>query len=102
MDAANKAAGSALPADPGEVRLEGVGSPPLRQLLATLPELKPSQPVVAQDGIAVIMVCSRENRNASAPSKQEIADRLLSERIELASQQLQRDLERRAVIDQRT
>jgi peptidyl-prolyl cis-trans isomerase SurA len=102
MDAANKAAGSARPADPGEVRLEGIGSPPLRQLLATLPEAKPSQPVVAQDGIAVIMVCSRENRNASEPSKQEIADRLLSERVELASQQLQRDLERRAVIDQRT
>lgn len=102
MDEANKAAGSNRPADPGDVRLETVGAPGLRQVLASLPEGKASQPLIAEDGIAVVMVCSREQKNLGVASKQELSEKLLGERAELASRQLQRDLERRAVIDQRS
>ncbi len=102
MEAANKAEGSSKPTDPGEVRLEGVGSPALRQVLATLPIAKPSQPLVAEDGIAVVMVCSRDEKNMGMPSKEELSQKLLGERIELASRQLLSDLQRRAVIDQRS
>lgn len=102
MEAANQKAGGARPADPGEVRLEGVGSPQLRQLLESMKPGQPSKPVISSDGVAVLMVCSREERTASAPSKQEISERLLSERIELVSRQLQRDLRRRAVLDDRS
>ncbi|GAC1337093.1 MAG: peptidylprolyl isomerase [Acetobacteraceae bacterium] len=102
VEDANARAGQVRPADPGEVRLEGVGSPPLRSLLASLPVNQPSRPVVTGEGVAVLMVCSREQRNAAEPSNQEISSRLLSERVELASRQLQRDLRRRAVMDERS
>jgi peptidyl-prolyl cis-trans isomerase SurA len=102
IEAANKASGSNRPADPGELRVEGVAVPALRQLLATLPLGKPSQPLVADDGVAVVMVCTREEKNLGIPSKRELGERILNERVELASRQLMRDLQRRAVIDQRS
>ena len=101
MEAANTRVGATRPSDPGEVRLEGVSSPPLRALLAGLSPNVPSKPVVASEGVAVLMVCSREAKTAAAPTKEEISNRLLGERIELASRQLQRDLRRRAVMEER-
>ena len=101
MEAANERAGKTRPADPGEVRLEGVGAPALRQLLASLPIGQTSKALIASEGVAVVMVCSREAKTQSAPSKQEITSRLLSERIELTARQLQRELRRRAVMDMR-
>ena len=101
MEAANQRAGAARPSNPGEVRLEGVASGPLRQLLGSLQPGVPSKPVVAGEGVAVILVCSREQKAESAPSKEEITSRLLNDRVELTSRQLQRDLRRRAVLDER-
>jgi peptidyl-prolyl cis-trans isomerase SurA len=102
MEAANERVGKTRPSDPGPVRLEGIGSPPLRALMAGMPVGQPSRPVVANEGVAVLMVCSRDVKTESEPSRQEITNRLLSERIELASRQLQRDLRRRAVMDVRS
>jgi peptidyl-prolyl cis-trans isomerase SurA len=100
MEAANKA-NPARPADPGQLRLESVNPPGFRQLLASLPPDRASQPLVAQDGIAVVIVCSREQRNTAEISRDEIGNRLLSGRVENLSRQLQRDLRRRAIIDVR-
>ena len=102
IEEAQKKTGSNKPADPGEIRLEGVAVPALRQVLSTLPPGKASQPLVAEDGIAVIMVCSREEKNVGVPSKEALSEKIVGERAELASRQLQRDLQRRAVIDYRT
>jgi peptidyl-prolyl cis-trans isomerase SurA len=99
MEAVAKAENSPRPADPGEVRLENVNPPPFRQLLSSLPEGKASQPLIANDGISVVIVCSREQKNIAQLSDQEIHNRLLNERVELASRQLQRELRRRAIID---
>jgi peptidyl-prolyl cis-trans isomerase SurA len=101
LEEANKRAGATRPADPGEVRLEGVASVPLRNLLSGLTVNTASKPVISSDGVAVLMVCSREEKVAAAPSKEELSNRVLSERIELTSRQLQRDLRRRAVLDER-
>jgi len=101
MEAANTRAGATRPSDPGDVRLEGVGSPQLRSLLAGMAPNVASKPVVATEGVAVLMVCSRENKTAAEPSKEEITSRLLGERVELVSRQLQRDLRRRAVMEER-
>ena len=76
--------------------------PQLRQLLATLPTDRATQPLVSQDGIAVLIVCSRDQKNLAQMTPEEIRARILSERVELASRQLQRDLRRRANIDLRT
>ncbi|MBV9757064.1 MAG: peptidylprolyl isomerase [Alphaproteobacteria bacterium] len=87
--------------EPTDVRLETVPTPQLRTLLEGLGENKSSQPLVSADGIGLLMVCSREEKNLGTLDRQQIANQLLSERIELASRQLQRSLHRRAVIDMR-
>ncbi|MBV9655864.1 MAG: peptidylprolyl isomerase [Acetobacteraceae bacterium] len=101
MEAANKSANSPRPADPGPVRLESVSPPPFRAMLTSLPIGKASQPLVAPDGIAVVVVCSRDEKNLAELSPDELRSQILSERVELASRQLQRDLRRRANIDVR-
>lgn len=101
VEAANKAAGSIRPGDPGEVRLDGI-APVMRGVLEKLPDGKPSSPLVSEDGILVIMVCSREQKNLGIPSRQELSSKILNDRIELASRQLMRDLQRRAQLDQRS
>ena len=51
------------------------------------------------DGIAVMIVCSREQKNMAQQSKQEVQAQLLNERVELLSRQLLADLRRQATID---
>ena len=102
VEEANKRAGGTRPANPGDVRLEGVASPPLRALLASMAPNTASKPIVSTEGAAVLMICSREDKVATAPNKEETTNRLLQERAELASRQLQRDLRRRAVLDERS
>jgi peptidyl-prolyl cis-trans isomerase SurA len=100
MEAANKAAGNVRPADPGEVRVEGL-SPQMRNLLSGMQPGQVSKPLVSTDGIGVLMICTREQKNMAEVNKEEISGRLLNDRVELVSRQLVRDLRRRAVIDQR-
>lgn len=101
MEAAAREAGDAAGGNPGEVRLENVQVPALRQLMSTQPIGRATQPLIADDGVAVMMICSRDNKTAELPSRKELAERILGERVELASRQLIRDLERRAVIERR-
>jgi peptidyl-prolyl cis-trans isomerase SurA len=102
MEAAAKANNSPRPANPGEVRLDTVSPPAFRKMLATLPDGHASQPLVAADGIAVVIVCSREQKNLATLTPLEVRQQLLSERVELASRQLQRDLRRKADIEIRS
>ena len=100
MEAANKANASPRPADPGDVRLEGL-STPMRNILNGLQPGQVSRPLVSSDGIGLVMICSTSQKNVAEGNKQEISDRLLNQRAELTSRQLIRDLRRRAVIDLR-
>jgi peptidyl-prolyl cis-trans isomerase SurA len=99
MDQVAKASNPTRPADPGEVRLEAVNPPQFRQVLATLPLGKASQPLIGPDGIGVVTVCSREQKNLAMPARQDIQRQLIGERVELLSRQLMRDLHRQATID---
>jgi peptidyl-prolyl cis-trans isomerase SurA len=102
MEAAAKANNAANhPADPGEVRVAGVNPPAFRQLLETIPLGKPTEPLISRDGIAVIAVCSREQKNLGAITSVEIQHRLIEERVEMLSRQTMRDLRRKATIDTR-
>lgn len=89
------------PANPGEIRLEGVQPPPLRALLAGLAPGRASQPIITPEGVMIMMVCTREQRNLAELTNEQARQQLLRDRIETASRQLQRDLRRRAVIDMR-
>ena len=101
IEAAAKANNSPRPADPGEVRLEGL-SGPMRALLTPMQPGQASHPLISTDGIGVVMVCSRDQKNIADASKEEISNQLLNQRVELVSRQLVRDLRRRAYIDQRS
>ncbi len=87
------------PIDPGELRLEGVAPPPFRELLSKLPIGKATQPLVASDGIAILTVCSREQKVMTSLSRQDIQRQMINERVELLSRQLLRDMRRQAHID---
>jgi peptidyl-prolyl cis-trans isomerase SurA len=90
------------PMDPGPVRLEAINPPQLRSLLASLAIGRASQPVISPDGVAVIMVCAREQREAPTMTNDQARQVLLGERVELLSRQLLRELRRRAVIEARS
>jgi peptidyl-prolyl cis-trans isomerase SurA len=58
--------------------------------------------LVTNDGIAVLIVCSREQKNLAQESKDQVRAQLLNDRVELTSRQLIADLRRRARIDIRS
>ncbi len=101
VEAANKANGGSRPADPGPVVQDAV-NPQMRALLTSLAPGQASRPLVAPDGIVVMMVCSRQVQVAGDASKEEVGNELIQSRVELASRQLQRDLRRKALIDMRS
>lgn len=103
MDAAAAEAGSTGRApDPGEVRVDSLANPALRGLVANSPLGKPSQPIIAQDGAAVMMVCERGEKNVGIPDARAVGEKIFSERLELASRRLMADLHRRANIELRS
>ncbi|MFC7736074.1 peptidylprolyl isomerase [Roseomonas sp. GCM10028921] len=102
VEAAARAANSPRPADPGgEVRLDTLGPPQLRQLVAGLTPGRPSQPIVTPDGILVIAVCTKETRNLASFTPEQAKQQLLRDRVENLSRQQNRDLRRRATIEMR-
>jgi peptidyl-prolyl cis-trans isomerase SurA len=101
VEAANKAQGSSRPSDPGELRLDRM-NPQMQTLLNSLEPGHASKALVTPDGIMVVMLCSKSQKNLAAMSRDDIADQLVQQRVELASRQLQQDLRRRALIDQRS
>ena len=90
------------PANPGDVRLENVTPPAFRQLLATVPLNHATQPLVSSEGISVVVVCSREQKNLDAVTAQDVKQQLLARRVELLSGQLMHELRRTSHIEVRT
>ena len=87
------------PADPGPIRLENVQPPAFRQILAALVPGQPTQPLVAPNGIGVMILCSKERKNLAQMTPQEIRLQILSQRVNLLSRQLQQDLRSQADIE---
>jgi peptidyl-prolyl cis-trans isomerase SurA len=90
------------PVDPGEIRLDAVQPPQFKALLASIPIGKATEPLITHDGIMVMVVCSREEKNTATVSAQEVEHMLVGERVELLSRQAMRDLHRTATIDLRS
>ena len=100
IEAANTAQGGKRPSNPGDVRLDRL-NPQMQALLKSLEPGHPSKALVTPEGVMVVMVCSSTQKNMAAMTREDIADQLIQERVELASRQLQQDLKRRALIEQR-
>ena len=90
---------SPRPADPGPIDLDNVQPEAFRQMLAGLAPGKTTKPVVAPDGIAVLILCSKERKNLAQLTPQEIRMQILSQRVDLLSRQLQQDLRSQAQIE---
>ncbi len=101
MEAAAKANPSPRPLDPGDVRLDHVSPPAFQQMLATMPVGQASQPLVAADGITVLVVCSREQKNMAETDAPALKAQIIEERAELVARQLLRALRRQASIELR-
>ncbi|GGC54052.1 chaperone SurA [Siccirubricoccus deserti] len=102
VEQAARGSGVDRPSDPGQIRLETVNPPQLRSLLAGLQPGRPTQPILTPDGVLVMMLCSREQRNLAETNPEQIRSQLLRDRVENLSRQLQRDLRRRANIEMRS
>jgi peptidyl-prolyl cis-trans isomerase SurA len=100
IEAANLAQGGKRPSNPGELRLDHMTAP-MQALLGPMVPGVPSKALVTPDGVMVVMVCSKQQKNLAAMTREDIADQLIQQRVELASRQLQQDLKRRALIEQR-
>jgi peptidyl-prolyl cis-trans isomerase SurA len=100
MDTLNKTFGATRPDDPGPVNLADVTPPAFQQILATIPLNHISQPLVAQDGVSVVMVCSRQTQAQGLPDDTQIRDIIIQRRVQLESQQLLDDLRHRSIISQ--
>ena len=90
---------SPRPADPGPIDLAHVQPPAFQQMLASLPVGKPSKPLVAPDGIAVLIICSRAQKNVAELTPAQIRLQILEQRVDLLSRQLQQDLRSQADIE---
>ena len=101
VEAENKEAGGSRPSDPGPLIVADL-NPQMGAILGHMEAGQVTKPLVATDGIAVIAVCTREQKNVATQTPDQIRDQLLSERVELASRQESRDLHRHAVIEMRS
>jgi peptidyl-prolyl cis-trans isomerase SurA len=100
IEADNTALGNVHAADPGPVNLATVTPPAFQTILSNLAPGQVSQPLVAQDGVSIVMVCSRQDQAVSLPSDDTIANIIVERRVELESQQLLDNLRHRSIITQ--
>jgi len=98
MEAANRAAGSIKPADPGPVNIAQVTPPQFQALLERLPVGQPSPPLLAENGVTLVMICGRSTQAAGLPSREQIAEELFNSRVGLAAQQTLDELHRQGDI----
>lgn len=87
----------------GEVSANGV-TPQMRTLLDKLSPNEMSQPILQRGGVAVIMMCSKQAQDAkksTMPTREEVFDSLLREKLDTVSRQYMRDLRRAAYVDVR-
>jgi peptidyl-prolyl cis-trans isomerase SurA len=100
MAALNATYGNVRPADPGPVNLAGVTPPAFQTMLGTLPLNQVSPPLVAIDGVSIVIVCSRASSPVGLPSDEAISDAIINQRVQLESQQLLDNLRHRSIITQ--
>jgi peptidyl-prolyl cis-trans isomerase SurA len=89
-----------LPAsgDLGWVRIGDLPSQ-FAQVLVDLPVGQLTEPLQGPAGIHLIMVCDRRGAVQSVPQRDEIADRLDSEQLDLLARRYLRDLRKQAFVD---
>jgi peptidyl-prolyl cis-trans isomerase SurA len=75
IEAANAAQGAKRQSDPGALRLDHMTGP-MQALLKPMVPGVPSKALVTPDGVMVVMVCSKQEKNLAAMTREDIADQL--------------------------
>ncbi len=101
MENLAKQSGSTMSGSLGKVQVSKL-PPTLRAVVQDLPVGRPSQPIRLGEGIAVLMVCERDQRDVSEDAvRRKIEDKLLADRLSIAARRYLRDLRRSAFVDVR-
>jgi peptidyl-prolyl cis-trans isomerase SurA len=99
LEAVGAQQGSPLSGAMGEINLSSLPET-MRTVLEPLPVGQISRPVTTGGGLAVMMVCERTAaENAMDQVRETIAQRLRTERLDVAAQRQLRDLRRAAFVD---
>jgi peptidyl-prolyl cis-trans isomerase SurA len=88
------------PTDPQKLRVGDV-APRIRELIGPLKVGEASAPLRIEQGLLLLMVCVREDAPGNLPSRDEISENLLRQRLDLLSRRYLRDLRRAAFVDVR-
>ncbi len=83
----------------GKLRASTI-SPEMRNLVSRLAIGQASEPIVQRNGVGVIMVCAKSN-TGGAVTREEVAESLLSQRLDTVARRYLRDLRRNAYVDVR-
>lgn len=97
-----KETGSSRNPDLGDMAVDSL-SPAIRSVVEDLPAGKVSKPVRLPNGVLLLMVCKRTGGGTKIklPSREQVADQLLQQRISLMARRYLRDLRLAAVVDVR-
>jgi len=100
FDQLAKEVASARPPNLGKFALKEL-APAIRTAVSNVPAGKTSDPFKVPNGVMLLMVCSREGgeRKINLPDRDQVADRLMQDRLSLMARRYLRDIRLAAVID---
>jgi peptidyl-prolyl cis-trans isomerase SurA len=84
----------------GDLRLDQI-APSMRSTVLSLGIGQASPPIIQKNGIGVIMICSKTQPKTGVPSREEVGESLMRERVDIMAQRYLRDLRRVAYVDVR-
>jgi peptidyl-prolyl cis-trans isomerase SurA len=84
----------------GKLRLTQI-APAMRKLVMSLPIGQASQPIVQRNGVGVIMVCKRSAPGSTLPSRAEVYNLMMRQRLDIIARRYMRDLREAAFVDVR-
>ena len=96
-----KEKGSAQLSSEGRLRVDQV-TPAMRNIVPGLEVGQTSPPIVQKNGVGVVMMCEKAAPSApTVPTRDEIAETLMRQRLETLARRYMRDLRRTAFVDVR-
>ncbi len=95
-----KELGVPSPTEPQKLRVGDV-APRIRQIITPLKVGEASAPLRIDQGLLMLMVCVREEAPGNLPTREDISENLLRQRLDLLTRRYLRDLRRAAFVDVR-
>ncbi len=84
----------------GDLRLSQI-APSMRNVVSGLGIGQASQPILQKNGVGVIMVCKKTDPKAVIPTRDDVAESLMRDRLDALARRYLRDLRRTAFVDVR-